>query len=88
MKDKRANTVDPDEITHYEPSHLDLYCCFWRFTGLCTKKMEYVCKKVTIFELHHEKKCILPIGKTKAHIRCTAHRLLSTYVFPCLLCIF
>ena len=22
----RANTVDPDETAHYEPSHLDLQC--------------------------------------------------------------
>ena len=21
-----ANSVDPDEMAHYEPSHLDLYC--------------------------------------------------------------
>ena len=26
IKDKRANTVDPDETAHYEPSHLDLQC--------------------------------------------------------------
>ena len=29
-----ANSVDPDEMAHYEPSHLDLHClpfcsCFW-----------------------------------------------------------
>ena len=26
IKDLRANTVDPDETAHYEPSHLDLQC--------------------------------------------------------------
>ena len=24
IKDQKANTVDPDETAHYEPSHLDL----------------------------------------------------------------
>ena len=25
-----ANSVDPDEMAHYEPSHLDLHCLlFW-----------------------------------------------------------
>ena len=26
-----ANSVDPDETAHYEPSHLDLHCltCYW-----------------------------------------------------------
>ena len=26
IKDYSANTVDPDETAHYEPSHLDLQC--------------------------------------------------------------
>ena len=26
IKDYRANTVDLDEMAHYEPSHLDLQC--------------------------------------------------------------
>ena len=26
IKDYRANTVDPDEMVHNEPSHLDLQC--------------------------------------------------------------
>ena len=26
IKLKRANTVDPDEMAHNEPSHLDLQC--------------------------------------------------------------
>ena len=26
MKDYSANSVDPDETAHYEPSHLDLQC--------------------------------------------------------------
>ena len=26
VKGKKANTVDPDETAHYEPSHLDLQC--------------------------------------------------------------
>ena len=26
IKDFSANTVDPDEAAHYEPSHLDLQC--------------------------------------------------------------
>ena len=25
-KTRKANTVDPDEPAHYEPSHLDLQC--------------------------------------------------------------
>ena len=24
-----ANSVDPDETAHYEPSHLDLHCLHW-----------------------------------------------------------
>ena len=24
-----ANSVDPDEMAHYEPSHLDLQCLQW-----------------------------------------------------------
>ena len=24
--DEFANSVDPDEVAHYEPSHLDLHC--------------------------------------------------------------
>ena len=31
------NSVDPDEMAHYEPSHLDLYClcrCLYWSTGL------------------------------------------------------
>ena len=26
FKDKWANSVDPDEVAHNEPPHLDLYC--------------------------------------------------------------
>ena len=26
LKDKRANSVDPDEVAHNEPPHLDLHC--------------------------------------------------------------
>ena len=32
-----ANRVDPDEMAHYEPSHLDIHClqmCLVWFTGL------------------------------------------------------
>ena len=25
-KNRMANSVDPDEMAHYEPSHLDLHC--------------------------------------------------------------
>ena len=36
-KDYKANTVDPDEMAHYEPSHLGVQClqiincCDWLF---------------------------------------------------------
>ena len=26
--DTYANSVDPDETAHNEPSHLDLHCCY------------------------------------------------------------
>ena len=26
LKDRMSNSVDPDEMAHYEPSHLDLRC--------------------------------------------------------------
>ena len=26
FKCKRANSVDPDEVAHYEPPHQDLHC--------------------------------------------------------------
>ena len=26
VKTRLGNTVDPDEMVHYEPSHLDLHC--------------------------------------------------------------
>ena len=26
MKNRVANSVDPDEMAHHEPSHLDLHC--------------------------------------------------------------
>ena len=26
MNNRIANSVDPDEMAHYEPSHLDLHC--------------------------------------------------------------
>ena len=26
IKLRLANSVDPDEMAHYEPSHLDLHC--------------------------------------------------------------
>ena len=41
-----ANSVDPDEMAHYEPSHLDPYCLhmyMYRSTGLegsTVKKMQ------------------------------------------------
>ena len=28
VKDKTANSIDPDEVAHYEPPHLDL--CYWQ----------------------------------------------------------
>ena len=40
-QNRMANSVDPDETAHYEPSHLDLHCLykylFWsaRLKGLC-----------------------------------------------------
>ena len=40
IKNRMANSVDPDETAHFEPSHLDLHCLhrhlFWsvRLTGL------------------------------------------------------
>ena len=38
---KMASSVDPDEMAHYEPSHLDLHCLHWylyRSTGLTELK--------------------------------------------------
>ena len=32
---KKANSVDPDETAHYEPSHLDLHCLH-RYQDLST----------------------------------------------------
>ena len=33
IKNKMANSADPDETAHYEPSHLELHCLdrywFW-----------------------------------------------------------
>ena len=26
FKDESSNNVDPDEVAHYEPPHLDLHC--------------------------------------------------------------
>ena len=40
IKIRMANSVDPNEMAHYKPSHLDLYCLrrylFWsvRLNGL------------------------------------------------------
>ena len=40
IKIRMANSVDPDEMAHYKPSHLDLHCLrrywFWsvRLNGL------------------------------------------------------
>ena len=33
-KTEKANSVDPDEMAHYEPSHLDLHCLQSLFSGL------------------------------------------------------
>ena len=37
IKNRMANSVDPDEMAHYEPSHLNLHClqrCLVWFKGL------------------------------------------------------
>ena len=37
ISNRMANSVDPDEMAHYEPPHLDLYClhrCLYQSTGL------------------------------------------------------
>ena len=26
LKDQRTNNVDPEEVAHYEPPHIDLHC--------------------------------------------------------------
>ena len=31
--DRMANSVDPDEMAHSEPSHLDLHCLFCLFSS-------------------------------------------------------
>ena len=31
-----ANSVDPDEMAHYKPSHLDLHCCTGIYFGVET----------------------------------------------------
>ena len=32
-KNQKANSADPDEMAHYEPSHLDLHCLQSLFSG-------------------------------------------------------
>ena len=48
FEDLRANSVDPDEVAHYEPPYPDLYCLqvelFSFFGSLSVKVYEYTSK--------------------------------------------
>ena len=37
LKDKMSNSIDPDEMAHYEPSHLDL-CCLQKPIIACSSE--------------------------------------------------
>ena len=50
ISNKIASSVDPDEMAHDEPSHLDLHClhrCLYQstgFKGLYTKNIQKITK--------------------------------------------
>ena len=42
VNNRKANSVDPDEMAHYEPSHQDLYC-FQKVVLVCrAERVKYL----------------------------------------------
>ena len=44
-----VNSVDPDGMAHYEPSHQDLYFLQKRYMGLQTKWVKFLRVKILTF---------------------------------------
>ena len=53
IKNRMADSVDPDEMAHYEPSHLDLHCLYrYLFWSARLKGLQMILATFSLSTLH------------------------------------
>ena len=65
IQNRMANDVDPDEMAHYEPSHLDLPCLHkYLFLSIGLKGLTpyHTCLKIRTSQFNHMLTCLKTAG--------------------------